>query len=206
MVNIMVADDLVIHWTRASTTMLFICFFQNIPVLVLEGFIPFSVFSYFQKHSCRLIFLVIQVPHNKIWYSVFWHVCEPSYIPWRAQHFSNSLNKMQIILMQKMPANCQTLHPYVLTHWGQVTHIYAGKLTIIGSDIGLLPGRPQAIIWTNAGILLIRLWGTNFSKILINWNIFIQEKAFENVVWTMAVIFSRPQSVNIHGTQNGILQ
>ena len=29
------------------------------------------------------------------------------------------------------------------------------KLTIIGSDNGLSPGRRQAIIWTNAGILLI---------------------------------------------------
>ena len=53
-----------------------------------------------------------------------------------------------------------------LTHWGRVTHIYVGKLTIIGSDNGLSPGRRQAIIWTNAGILLIRPIGTNFSEIL----------------------------------------
>ena len=32
---------------------------------------------------------------------------------------------------------------------------------------GLSPGRRQAIIWTNAGILLIGPWGTNFSEILI---------------------------------------
>ena len=51
-----------------------------------------------------------------------------------------------------------------LTHWGRVTHIRVGKLTIIGSDNGLSPGRRQAIIWTNAGILLI---GTNFSELLI---------------------------------------
>ena len=54
----------------------------------------------------------------------------------------------------------------VLTHWGRVTHICVSKLTIIGSDDGLSPGRPQAIIWTNAGILLIRTLGTNFSEIL----------------------------------------
>ena len=42
-----------------------------------------------------------------------------------------------------------------LTHWGRVTHICVSKLTIIGSDNGLSPGRRQAIIWTNAGILLI---------------------------------------------------
>ena len=37
----------------------------------------------------------------------------------------------------------------------------------IGSDNGLSPGQHQAIIWTNAGTLLIRPFGTNFSKILI---------------------------------------
>ena len=74
-----------------------------------------------------------------------------------------------------------------LTHWGRVTHICVSKLTIIGSDYGLSPGRRQAIIWTNAGILLIRTLGTNFSEIL-NSCIFIQENAFENVVCEMASI------------------
>ena len=55
---------------------------------------------------------------------------------------------------------------YGLTHWGRVTHICVSKLTIIGSDNGLSPGRRQAIIWTNGGILLIRPLGTNFSEIL----------------------------------------
>ena len=52
-----------------------------------------------------------------------------------------------------------------LTHWGRVTHKCVGKLTIIGSDNGLSPGRHQAIIWTNAGILLSGPLGTNFSEI-----------------------------------------
>ena len=39
--------------------------------------------------------------------------------------------------------------------------------TIIGSDNGLVPGRHQAIIWTNAGMLLIWPLGTNFSGIFI---------------------------------------
>ena len=55
----------------------------------------------------------------------------------------------------------------IVTHWGRVTHICVGNLTIIGSDNGLSPGRRQAIIWTNAGILLIRPLGTNFSEIII---------------------------------------
>ena len=41
------------------------------------------------------------------------------------------------------------------------------KLTVIGSDNGLSPDRRQAIIWTNAGILLIGPLGTNFSEISI---------------------------------------
>ena len=53
-----------------------------------------------------------------------------------------------------------------ITHLGRVTHICVNKLTIIGSDNGLSPGRRQAIIWTNAGILLIGPLGTNFSEIL----------------------------------------
>ena len=39
-----------------------------------------------------------------------------------------------------------------------------GKLTIIGSDNGLSPGRRQAIICTDAGILLIRTLETHFSE------------------------------------------
>ena len=54
-----------------------------------------------------------------------------------------------------------------LTHWGRVTHICVGNLTIIGSDNGLSPDRRQAIIWANAGILLFGPLGTNFNEILI---------------------------------------
>ena len=42
-----------------------------------------------------------------------------------------------------------------LTHWGRMTHICVSTLTIISSDNGLSPGRRQAIIWTNAWIMLI---------------------------------------------------
>ena len=56
---------------------------------------------------------------------------------------------------------------HALTHWCRVTHICVSKLTIIGSDNGLSPDRRQAIIWTNAGLLLIGPLGTCFSEILI---------------------------------------
>ena len=48
-----------------------------------------------------------------------------------------------------------------------MTHLCVCKLTSIGSDNGLSPSRRQAIIWTNTGILLIAILGTNFSEILI---------------------------------------
>ena len=54
-----------------------------------------------------------------------------------------------------------------LTYRGRVTHICVGNLAISVSDNGLSPGRRQAIIWTNTGILLIGPLGTNFGEILI---------------------------------------
>ena len=57
-----------------------------------------------------------------------------------------------------------------------MTHICVSDLTSIGSDNGLSPGRRQAIIRTNAGILLIRRLGTNFSEILIEILIFSLKK------------------------------
>ena len=55
-------------------------------------------------------------------------------------------------------------------------HIFVSKLTIIGSDNGLLPVRRQAIIWTEAGILLIGPLGTNFNEISIEIHAFLFKK------------------------------
>ena len=63
-----------------------------------------------------------------------------------------------------------------LTHWGQATHICVSEIIIIVSDNGLSPGRCQAIIWTNVGILLIGPLGINFSEILIEINTFSFKK------------------------------
>ena len=54
----------------------------------------------------------------------------------------------------------------LLTHWTEWRIYTSVKLTIIGSDNGFSPGRRQAIIWTNAGILLIRTLETNLNEIL----------------------------------------
>ena len=70
-----------------------------------------------------------------------------------------------------------------LTRWHRVTHICLSKLTIIGLDNGLSPGRHQAIFWTNAGILLVGPLRTNFN-LFFNRHlyIFIEENPFKNMV------------------------
>ena len=69
---------------------------------------------------------------------------------------------------------------YSLTHWGRVTHLCVGKLTIIGSDNGF--------IWTNAGILFIGPLGTNFNEILIG----IQTLSFKKIHFKMSSAKWRP--------------
>ena len=53
------------------------------------------------------------------------------------------------------------------TYWVRVTHIWVSKLSIIDSNNDLPPGRHQAIIWTNAGILIIGPLGTKVNEIFI---------------------------------------
>ena len=77
---------------------------------------------------------------------------------------------------------CTVFPFWPLTHWGRVTHICVSKLTIIGSDNGLSPGRRRAIIWTNAGILFIWPSGTNFSEISID----IQTFSFKKIHFKMS--------------------
>ena len=112
------------------------------------------------------------------------------------------------------------LHPYylspaVLTQWGRVTHICVSKLTIIGSDNGLSPGRRQAIIWTNDGILLIGPLGTNCSEILSEIYTFSFKKMYlktSSAKWRpfclglgvlkYRMIFRPPPSVKYHVKNN----
>ena len=57
-----------------------------------------------------------------------------------------------------------------------MTHICGSKIIITGSDNDLSPGRRQAMIWTNAGILVIIPLGINFREDLIKINIFSFKK------------------------------
>ena len=59
-----------------------------------------------------------------------------------------------------------------------MTHICARTLTIISWDNGLSPSRRQANILTNAGILLIRISGTNFSETLSEIHTFSFKKMY----------------------------
>ena len=81
-----------------------------------------------------------------------------------------------------------------LTHWGRVTHICVSKLTIIGSDNGLSPGRRQAITWTNVGILLIGPLGTNFSEMLIEMHTF----SFKKIHFKMSSGKWRPSCLGLN--------
>ena len=81
------------------------------------------------------------------------------------------------------------------THWGQMTHICGIKLTIIGYNNGLSPGRPRAIIWTNAIVdCIIRRkklqW--HFNR---NSNIFNHENAFLSEASFGRRVLSLPASV-----------
>ena len=58
-------------------------------------------------------------------------------------------------------------------------HTCISKLAITGSDNGLLPGRCQAIIWTNAGITLI---GSLSIRNMLQWNFNQNSNIFINTL------------------------
>ena len=99
-------------------------------------------------------------------------------------------------MADEIPRNLTAL--LVLTHWGRVTHICVAYLTIIGSDNGLSPSRRQAIIWTNAGILLIIPFGTNFSEILIEIHTF----SFKKMHLKMSSAKRRPFCLGLNVLRN----
>ena len=76
-------------------------------------------------------------------------------------HLTGTLESTSWKVLEKLQSDAITL-----THWGRATHICVSRLTITGPDNGLSPSRRHAIIWTNAGILLLQTSGTNFSEIL----------------------------------------
>ena len=129
-----------------------------------------------------------------------------------------SLNRMVIVLnwisiqgLQILFARChffsQNRFRYASLNW-----------VIIGSDNGLSPVRRQAIIWTNAGIMLIGPLGTNFSEILIGIQTFSFKKMLLKIssatwrpfcldlnVLTHCVPVTPYGDTDLHGSDNALL-
>ena len=106
--------------------------------------------------------------------------------------------KPSVNLIHPFDPNCLIIHccPIILsnlTRWGRVTNICVGEQTIIGSDNGLSPGRCQAITRTNAWILSIEPWGTNFSEILIEIHTF----SFQKMHLKMSSVKWRPSCLGL---------
>ena len=89
--------------------------------------------------------------------------------------------------VKHLPQDCTSKH-FGNGNKKNNTHICVSKIIIIGSDNGLSPGRRQAIIWTNAAILVIGPLGTNFSEILIE----IQTFSFKKMHLKMSAAKWRP--------------
>ena len=70
-------------------------------------------------------------------------------------------------------------------------HICISKLTIIGSDNGLLPGQHQTC-WNIVNWTLGNKFQQNLNR---NLYIFTEENAFEIVVRKLVAILARPQCV-----------
>ena len=94
---------------------------------------------------------------------------------------------MAVLMIQHLKYNT------ALIHWGRVTHICVGNLTIIG----------WLVAWSAPSHYLNQYWNSvdwtprNKLQWNVNRNFYIcnQENPFENVVWKMPVILSRPQYV-----------
>ena len=112
---------------------------------------------------------------TSVWFSDGYMLFSSQTVIWRKLKIHTRFPQLQMQqcggILQVCVQSCCTL-----THWGRMTHICISKIIIIGSDNGLSPGRRQAIIWTDAGILLIEPLGTNFSEILIEIHTFSFQK------------------------------
>ena len=116
-------------------------------------------------------------------------------LKWQSFVVNRNRNTMLLVIMifliyihSRLRTITGFLYPSSLTHWGRVMHICVTKLTIIDSNNGLSPGRRQAIIWTNDGILLIWPSGTNFSEMLSEIHIF----SFKKMHLKMSSGYRRP--------------
>ena len=99
----------------------------------------------------------------------------------------HSLSPLLVLL-----CNGEYKHP--LTYWGRVKHIYASKLTIIGSNNDVLHVSDKAVSWTNAGMLSIWALENNFSEISIE----IRTFPFKKMYYKMASSKWRPFCLSLN--------
>ena len=122
---------------------------------------------------CSFVPCCMTAPSHHLNLSIELHGIHYNEVSTKFRTFSLKIFRSKISSSWSRPF-CSGLN--VLIHWGRVTHICVSKLTIIGSDNDLSPGRRQAIIWANARILLIGPLGTNFSELIIEIYIFSLRK------------------------------
>ena len=120
-----------------------------------------------------------------IWKCIFYICCE------RLSLQAWSLNVIDLLTIT-------SLKIILLTHWGWVTHVCISKTIIIGSD----NARCQTIIWTSAGILLIKPLGINISEILIAINTFSFKKVHLKMSSWFLMVPWDPEAMN-QSTGNG---
>ena len=99
-----------------------------------------------------------------------------------------ALNRLGVINLENHPPPVWSISSPMLG-WMFVNKVFL--------SVNSSPGRRQAIIWTNAGILLIGPLGTNFSEIFIKIKIFSLTNFYLQVLSAkVAAILSWPQCVN----------
>ena len=159
--------------------------YLSLPVMKYKHEIQFIFWNKLVVLCFILVVYVISVPGAFIWYTfpypsgliqrhqdhhdiVLMIVTSCVFITW--SNIKQNICPMSLVF--KIPTislNAPWLSVYTLPS-------DAYDLTINGSDNGLSPDRRQAIIWTNAIILLIRTLGTKFIQILSEMNTFYPRK------------------------------
>ena len=140
-------NSLMVSWIVVNKRILRSCHDQHRVSIFIAAYL--SKPRYFKRLKCCILFpisilVLISIVSVLMWYKAL-----------------NKKNKALLWLISS-PRFYNVLVSNLWFSNKIVTYICICKLTIIGPDNSLSPGRRQAIIWTNAGIVLSRILGTNF--------------------------------------------
>ena len=112
------------------------------------------------------------------------------------------------IQLDSMLTACGQMTPYggLVTSDRRSQFSTAKIIVAIVSGYGLLPGRRQAIIWSNAGTLLIGPLRTKFSEILIEIQTFsLKRSSVKCLPCCIGLNVLRHHKVYIHAISTGIM-